>query len=414
MNTDSKQHELSQAAQLLPGLIWSATEDPSYLEGVQGLVKQSAFISLYAVDNPDQPDVPIPDPSNPKAFVGLNVHDVPHRWDVTVHEPTGDQGLRVSKTVAKASSALNLNWMVIPDDFEAAPGKYPPPVALDFTKSQRFSMLDGDFLFGGNDHYHGFGAGRTFPAMEGGKPVLRLGAVATLVEGFGKFKGKTGLYAIQGWITPPNGLGLNYLSRIIDTDSIFLTDQELPPMEPIPDPDPNATFMTFLGENDPTQPPSSVSTTVREQLRLIHIGNTVGGSDGIFSNVKIGQVVGARTADFVFNPFDLSRNGTIQSPYPFTTENTAFSFFDAKGESLGGFKSNVTEGRAVTFPVAGSPIPAFRIAGFGAIKDGTGQFSGMEGMVTVNSITSLKHHVTSEVFMIRLYDPEGKFRNPTN
>jgi len=411
MKNDSQKNDPSLPNGLsLAELLWSANEDSSYLDGVRQLAKQSAFLSLFAVDNPKRPDEPIPDPKNPKAFVGLHVHDVPHRWEVTVHDPVAGQGLRVSKQVDKTFSSLNLDWMVLPDDFEAAPGKYPPPVALDFFKSQRFTMLEGDFLFGGDDHYHGFGAGRTYPAFEQGKPVLRIGAVASLVEGFGKFKGKTGLYAIQGFITPPAGLNLNYLSRIMDTDLIFLTDKELPPIDPMPDPDPNATFMTILGETDPAQPPSSVSSTVRENLSVVHIGATVGGSQGIFSNVKVGPPIGSRTADFVLNPFDLSRAGTIQSPYQFMTENTMFTFTDPAGATIGTLKSNVTEGRAVIFPVPGSPIPAFRLAGYGHIKDGTGQFAGMQGMITVNSIASLKRQFVSEVFMIRLYDPEGKFR----
>ena len=52
----------------LAELLWSSNEDSSYLDGVRQLAKQSAFLSLFATDNPNRPDEPIPDPKNPKAL----------------------------------------------------------------------------------------------------------------------------------------------------------------------------------------------------------------------------------------------------------------------------------------------------------------------------------------------------------
>ena len=83
--------------------------------------------------------------------------------------------------------------MVIPDGFEAAPGREPPPTELDPTRSQRFTMLDGEMRT--RDRYgsgfRGFGAGRTFPLMVNGTMQLRIGAVINVLEGFGRFTIKT-------------------------------------------------------------------------------------------------------------------------------------------------------------------------------------------------------------------------------
>src|SRR5713226_4713841 len=64
------------------------------LEKVEYLLNQTAYLNMFAVDNPDEPDVPIPAPGIPNAFIGLHVHDVPHRFGVTVQEPTAKSGLR--------------------------------------------------------------------------------------------------------------------------------------------------------------------------------------------------------------------------------------------------------------------------------------------------------------------------------
>jgi hypothetical protein len=390
------------------------------LDLVSYLLEQAAFLNMFAVDNPDEPDVPIPAPDNPNAMIGLHVNDVPHRFEVTMKQPTLEKGLRANNIVGEQAANLSLRWMVIPDDFEAAPGREPPPTPLDFTRSQRFTMLDGTFDFGGGNYYHGFGAGRTFPAIEGGKPVLRLGAIATVLEGFGVFKGKIGCYVIQGYITPPRGLFLNYLCRIIDLDGALTTVSTLPDIAPIPNPDPGATFMTLLGGRDPDHPPQIVfgpdgqmqGARIHELLRLVHLNFAVRHGNRIRSQTTVGPIIGNLATNLSFNPFGAAP-GTTEWPIPWGTAGTVITFWDHKQKPIGTLEANVVEGRAFKTDLPGAPMQVFRLAGFGPFVGGTGYFAGADGMLSVNAAISVLPGALSNLYVLRFVDPDGQFRAAT-
>src|SRR5262249_49081555 len=147
-----------------------------------------------------------------------------------------------------------------------------------------------------------FGAGRTFPVSEGGKRVLRIGAVIDILEGFGKFKDLPGTVCVNGYIEPPNKLALNLMVRFMDLDARLLSSSALSSIQTISNPDPDAVFMTFLGETDPNRPvklqvtPDGqvLGSKVFERLRLVHTGFDL---KGLRSTTYEGPIVGRLSAN---------------------------------------------------------------------------------------------------------------------
>jgi hypothetical protein len=101
----------------------------------------------------------------------------------------------------------------------------------------------------------------------------------------------------------------------------------------------------------------------------------------------------------------------MQAPIPYITLNSLFTFFDQQGNTFGTLRADTVEGRAFQMPIKGASVPAFRFAGFGPFQEGGGQFSGAQGMLTVNSIGSFGGFVISTLYVFRFYDPDGKFRD---
>jgi hypothetical protein len=394
-------------------------------ELLQSLLDEAAYFNMFAVDNPEVPDVPIPAPGNPNAMIGLYVHDVPHRFDIAMALPGAKCGLRAANIVGEQAANLSLRWMVIPDDFVPAPGKEPPPTPLDYTRSQRFTMMDGDFSFGesGDNHFHGFGSGRTFPAVEGGRPVLRLGAIANIMEGFGVFKGKLGIYVIQGYITPPKGLFLNYLCRVTDQEQDLVTDSELPAIEPTPNPDPTATFLycySHVNRNHTEAPlvmgsgGQPVGLTGTEEVHLVHLDFAVERRRGPRSQMTMGPVIGSHVSTTLFYPSGPDP-GTPLNPIPWYGQNNVFTFWDKDHSEIGTVTFDFVEGRGFGAQLQGAPETGFqRFAGFGPFSGGTGQFAGMEGMVSclgAGTAVPINPHLLSTLYVFRIVDPDGKFRS---
>src|SRR5262249_26960720 len=146
------------------------------VERVARLLKQAAYLPIFSAADPRRPNVPIPSPTNPLALIGVEVNEELHRLDVLA-DPPGPERIRVGaaqhhragyasraeppaveggwctrKSVGEAVATVGIRWMVMPDDFEAAPGKVPPPTELDPARSQRFCMLDGHMGFKDDDH----------------------------------------------------------------------------------------------------------------------------------------------------------------------------------------------------------------------------------------------------------------------
>lgn len=385
------------------------------IEKVTELLKSAAYFPIFNVPNPNTPNQPVLlVPGVPFLMTAVNVNEELHRYEVTVTEAGSVNGLRAENQIGEPIANVHIRWTPIPDDFEAAPGKYPPPTLLVPFLSQRFCMLDGQLTFKDKSQsgFRAFGTGRTFPVVEGGQNRLRIGAVIEVLEGLGDFQGLTGAFVINGYIAPPDQLALNLVLRIMDPKGTLRTQSLITPIVDSPNPDPNAVFMYFLGEVDPSQPVqlnvapdgTILGSQVHERLRLVHIAFDLNGLQGLESRTKEGPIVGSVSATLSFNPLD------PRDVSPIHTSNGVFTFFDRQGKLLGSVLSNMVEGRAMKTLLEGAPMPVFRFGGFGPVLGGTGFFESADGMMSMNSAISVFPRTLSNLYIFRFYDPDGKFR----
>jgi len=389
---------------------------PVAAEGVDRLLRRAAYLPLFSVHSPAVQNVPIPAPGDPGALIGMKVYEEMHRFEVRVQEPSRKRGLRAINRVGQPVADIDIDWRVIPDGFFAAPGRLPPPTVLDPTRSQRFAMYDGHFRWRDREgtSFHGFGTGRTFPTLVDGRPELRIGAVVDILEGSGGLKGAVGNAVVNGFITPPYDLDLCILLRVLDPGRKLRHDRPLTPLRPLPPgPDSNSTFLFFLGEADPDHPitldlaPDGrvVGATVHELLRLVRIDLDVKASKGIRSRTLRGVIAGSLR-------FTLSIDSRYpEMPIPFQTTNGIFTFFDSERRTIGTLSASAVEGRAFGAEVAGAPQPVLRVVGFGPFLDGSGVFSGVSGMLSLNGIISIPARTPSILYILRIADPRGDFQD---
>jgi hypothetical protein len=432
----------------MPPLPRAGDAGASSVEQVNAALTQAAYMCVYSRSDPSRPNNPIMVATHPlgelilrsgampilgaiskvvglealvpllKAMplgmVGVDVNEELHRFDVRGTVPDARRGVRAAITVGEAVGTLGMKWRIAPDDFEPSDGQVPPETVLDETRSQRFVMLDGrQRLRDGRDTgLRGFGMGRTFPIVVDGQKQLRIAAVVNVVEGFGNLAGLSGVIVVNGYVTPPTGLFINFVARLPDPDGHVLTSAPVSTCVPEPEPDPGTTFLMFQGEADPdhhggerTAPGGhGLGSRVRQRLRLVHTGFDVASASGLRSNTSVGPVVGHLTADL---KFDAEASG---STLPIGMSNILFTFTDPAGHVVGTLATSTVEGRAFRMVVKGHPM--FRFGAFGPLSEGTGVFEGAVGMMTTNATLSVAPQAQSNLYVIRISDPGGRHRAP--
>ncbi|HXD33090.1 MAG TPA: hypothetical protein VN643_18355 [Pyrinomonadaceae bacterium] len=419
MDTSTKASSPPPKFPLPPGLFPPGVDPTVYrLKEVTRLLKSAAYFPIFNTPNPNSPNEPVPlIPGIPflaqYLMIAVQVNETLHRFEINVEETPSPSSLRASKRVGEPVANVHIRWTPIPENFEAAPGKLPPSTILNPFDSQRFCMLEGRLTFKDRDGsgFHGFGTGRTFP-VRGSLGQLRVGAVIDVLEGFGRFKGLPGTAVVNGYIQPPHNLALNLMVRMMDPHGRLMAHEPLLPLQPVADPDPTAVFMMFLGEADPNQkvelniaPDGTIlGSKVHELLRLVHLGFDLATAGDLRSQTREGPIVGSVSATLYFNPMNPRQVQPIQ------TTDGVFTFFDKQRKTIGTINSNMIEGRAMRTELAGAPMPVFRFGGFGPVLGGTGEFSSVDGMMTMNSAISVFPRTLSNLYIFRLLDPEGKFR----
>lgn len=403
---------------LLPPTFPPGADPETYrIEEVHRLLRQAAYFSIFSVPNPASPNQPVLlTPLFPFGMIAVEVNEDLHRFEIEVHGPSRGRGVTAANRVGEPVAGVHIRWTPMPDDFEAGPGRVPPPTLLNPFRSQRFCMLDGQLTFkdGRGSGFHAFGAGRTFP-VAGAPGRLHIGAVIDVLEGLGELAGFQGTVTVNGFIEPPNGLAVNLMVRFLDPQGRLAARSPLPPLQPVPDPDPDAVFMTFLGEVDPSRPVEllfgpdgmPIGSRVFERLRRVRI-DSVAGPGGMGSVTSEGPVAGTVSARLYFNFLD-------PSPVtPIRTTDGVFTFFDEAGGTAGTVLADMVEGRAFRTPLPGAPMPVYRFGGFGPILGGTGQLAGAAGMMSLNAAISVFPRTLSNLYILRFEDPQGKLRARAN
>jgi len=292
-------------------------------------------------------------------------------------------------------------------------------MTLDMSRSQRFVMLDSRFSFGASeDGFLGFGTGMTFPSNTNGQRQLLVAAVGTIMEGSGRFGRHEGTYTYCGRITP-RGFQGNLLLRVMDHAGSLRTDAPLPAIQEIRNPEPGITYLLFRGQKrDRTQKTEYIFSAdgsitglhVTQQLRDLQLESTSLRGSQVRTQAQLGPVIGSMTAQITFNLLNPGAPGTASSPIPFKSYNK-YTFFDREGKEIGTIEADGGEGRTFNLSLASAPGQrALRFGGFGPIVKGTGWFHDIQGLMTDNSVVGIAPHALATFYVLRIHDPEGRFR----
>lgn len=383
-------------------------------------LQQAAYFALFSLPNPASPTRPIPLlPFAPALAVGFSVHEGLHRFEIHGREPNPVCGFKISKAIGQDYVArVNMRMTPMPNNFQGAADRMPPPTLLLPFLSQRFCALDGSlqFLDAEGSGFRAFGCGRTFPATVNGQSQIRLAAVLDITEGFGRLAGLRGTGIVSGETQPPSSFAFAVLFRVFDPDGSLQAHGPIAPLPP-DDPKPDTAFLAFLSEPDPQFPLRAESSPdgrrlfvrVAERLRLVGLSFDVGTPAGLRSTTSVGPVVGSHRSTLIL---DLSGGGDMRTPgavIPAFSRGGEFRFFDKDGKPVGGFKADLFEARVFPTETPGGRAPFYRLGGIAPPSEGRGQFADPVGMVSVNGAFDLATGAVSTLYMVRLSDPLGLF-----
>jgi len=387
-------------------------------ERIQRLVDQAASFNLLAI--PDSSFAPGRNGGNPGT---IQQRLTLHRFDITLDGPS-ESGVRGVNSVGPKVGTLDIQWTLIPYDFQAIPGRQPPATPLDSGVTQRFVMQEATFTFsGGNDGFRSFGTGRTFPMMAADRPRLVVAAIGVITEGFGRFRGLDGNFSICGELNPERVFSGHVMVRALDQDSVLLGDASVPVGGSGPNGEEDTTYLTWIGQKG-EGPDQENQFSIDQQgqvrglnipvhLKRVSVAFTV---DGGFraAPLKTDDVVGREVGFGRGSVPGASPSGSSLNPFLFEGVSL-YSFYDAVGNTVGTLTANVLEGRRFDVQLKRAPQePALRFGFFGPIIFGTGCFKGAQGMLYGASGSVFKLppdiHVISNWYVLRLLDPDGKFR----
>jgi hypothetical protein len=236
------------------------------------------------------------------------------------------------------------------------------------------------------------------------------------MEGRGRLEGVVGTYTYCGTLGAHEGFRGSLMLRVMDPQGVIQTTRALPAIAGERWPERGVTYLMFRGqarETDKVIPMTDSAgkpegLNVAQQLRLFQTDTAPRGRGGLRSTSHIGQVIGEIDAQIIFNP--AAPGGDAANPIPYTAFDE-YKFTDRRGRSVGSLFIDEGEGRTFNLQVAGAPgQPAIRFGGFGPVLGGTGMLEGTEGLMTDNSVVSFTPHVSASVYVIRVNDPEGRYR----
>jgi len=406
-------YQHSEPAPTSPPALPDINAETYPFEMVQYLLDQAAYFNLYSIHEGGEA-ASIRKDGN---CIGFRVCERLHRFEVSMQQPAQGVGLRATNIVGEQLGRCDSRWLLCPDDFDALPGREPPPTTFDSTKQQRFVMLDTACEFrGGRDGFRGFGTGTTFPSSGG---TLQVAAVGNVMSGQGRLSGLEGTYVYCGSLLESEGFRGSLMLRVMDPQGVLQTDGELPSLESQQPVEPGVTYFIIRGQKRDRRARTTYSfgpdgdvngLNVTQQLRLITVDATTRGRNGLRTVKSVGQVIGKMGANIAFNLLNPGASGTALDPIPFQSFNE-YTFYDREGETVGSFVADGGEGRTFNMQLAGAPGQrALRFGGIGPLMNGTGAFKDIEGLMSDNSVVGIAPHAIVTFYVIRINDPHGKYR----
>lgn len=389
-----------------------------------GAVQQAAYFALFSLPDPTSPTRPIPlIPFAPALAIGFSVHEGLHRFEIYGEEPNPVCGFRISKSISEHYVArVHMQMTPMPNNFEGAVNRVPPPTVLLPFLSQRFCALDGSLEFFDSERsgFRAFGCGRTFPATVNGASQVRLAAVLDITEGFGRLAGLRGTGIVSGETQPPSNFAFSVLFRLVDTQGNLVVQTPIASLPP-DDPKPDTAFLAFISEPDPDIPLRAVQSPegkflfvrIAERLRLVELSFEVNQPGGLRANTNRGPIVGRHRSTLIL---DIS-GGNMLNPravIPAFSRGGQFWFFGKDKKPVGGFKADLFEGRVFPTETHREGTLFYRFGGIAPPTEGQGQFQNPIGMVSVNGAFNLATGAMSTLYLVRLSDPLGLFRSRAN
>jgi hypothetical protein len=397
-------------------LVPSGENASSGREGVTRQLEKAAVLTLFSGDNPALPDSAVFAPENHDLLVGVDLSKDLRQFDVAMKSHVSATEPWATNRLGQVLGRLQARFRPAPEGFEAVPGRELPPTALDMSRSQRFVLLDGEFRWDDRTHsgITACGTGRTFPAREGGRSILRLGAVIHLLKGRGRLEGFQGWGVLVGVLVPPNLIRCGFVLRLPDPAGKLLSGSELTPVQYTADPpDPGAVYLTLRGEVDPDNPRLLIGASngrmlgahMSELLRPVRVGSDLGSElKGVRSRIRAGSIVARLTYTTLFYA-----PGAGEYTY-LEMRNILFTFFNDQGATIGTLWAAGIEGAFTAEEVPGTTVSLLWVVGFGPLGGGTGPFTGAEGIMSVNAVFSVYPNAFSTLYVLRVIDSDDKLR----
>lgn len=116
------------------------------------------------------------------------------------------------------------------------------------------------------------------------------------------------------------------------------------------------------------------------------------------------------TAEIKFDLESQPGQLTALTPAPFQSLNR-YTFLDGHGRTVGALTADGREGRTFSLQFAAAPGQAgLRFGGFGPIVAASDGLEQATGLMTDNSVVGLAPHALATAYVLRLDDPNGRFR----
>jgi hypothetical protein len=385
-------------------------------EEVFQVIKKAAYFSIFSVPEPEQLSQGVPlIPFIPASIYQISIIESPRRHHIEVPRPTADCGFRARMIGSEQRIARQkLTLAIMPNNYEPGLGRIPPPTLLLPFLSQRFYMYDGefDFLDPEGSGFRAHAAGRFFPATSAGAIYLRIGSIVEILKYLGRLRGLVGNLVVNGYTTPPQIFANNFIIRFVDPEGRLASDAPIAPVtHSTADPEPTASFIPLMAELHPDYPvvTEAAGDGRKKRIHMVERLRLVDNSFDVYPTLRTrtveGEVVGEHRTTLVFDPDD---PGDV---IPLYSTGSTFRFFDRGRRPIGSVRANLFEGRAFRTVLPQLKKPFFRITGFGPFIEGTGQFKDAIGMVSVNGALNLEPGAVSSMYMLRMADPLGRFRN---
>lgn len=389
---------------------------------VQRLIDQAALFHVFVAPDGSR-DRPAAR-ARTGDVTGIDTEEAVHRFDLELDPHIGDRPIG-RNVVGEQIGRTSLRWSIVPEEFVARPDRNPPPTRLDESRSQRFTIQDSVFTFGGGrDGFRVFGAGRTFPMWNGSRGTLWVAAVANIVEGCGNFRGCEGNLTICGDLSRDRGFVGHMIVRVVDPDGMLRTDAEPPPPQRGTRGDADTTYLTWIGqkareggqENTVSVTPSGEvrGFNIPVDLKQVWVGLADTGDSIRARELRTGEVIGLEVGFGKESVPRTSQSGSALLPNRF--EGVArYTIYGPGRCAVGTVVTNVLEGRSFSVTLPDAPDePALRFGFFAPVVDGTGCFDGARGILygAAGSVLAPPpfEHLISNLYVLRLMDPEGRFR----